>query len=255
MFRGCSSLISLDLSNFDTSNIDSAADMFNGCSSLISLDLSNFNTSNIQVAIGMFNGCSSLISLDLSNFNTSNIKNAIAMFKGCSSLISLDLSNFDTSNIENAVEMFNDCDNLKYINLYNFKGSSSRNIFENLNTNQLTICINNESNDAAVYLNNAKKNCLITNLQLKINYCLKVKNIKYGLYINNKIIKLNKEDNCRWFYDIKIKEDNLIIKNILYKKNKIIRDSNLNITNIIETDTTKHTYNPIIILDYNFGDF
>ena len=225
--------------------------MFYDCSPLISIDLSN--TLNIKNAQEMFYDCSSLISIDLSN--TLNIKNAQKMFFGCSSLISIDLSNFDTSNIETADDMFDDCVSLKYINLYNFKGS--KNIFpEDLNTDQLTICINNESNDAVGYLNNAKRNCLITNLQLKINYCLKVKNIKSGLYINNKIIKLNKEDNCRWFYDIKIKEDNLIIKNILYKKNKIIRlGSNLNITNIIEKDTTNHTYNPIIILDYNFGDF
>ena len=61
MFRGCSSLTSLNVSNFNTANITSMAYMFSGCSKLSSLNLSNFtipaNTS------GMMNGCTSLRSL------------------------------------------------------------------------------------------------------------------------------------------------------------------------------------------------
>jgi surface protein len=51
--------------------------MFNQCSSLTSLDLSNFNTSNVNNMSGMFSQCSSLTSLDLSNFNTSNVKDML----------------------------------------------------------------------------------------------------------------------------------------------------------------------------------
>ena len=46
MFYRCLNLTSLDLSNFDTSNIIDMDGMFAHCSSLVSLDLSNFNTSN-----------------------------------------------------------------------------------------------------------------------------------------------------------------------------------------------------------------
>ena len=46
--------------------------MFYGCGSLISLDLSNFNTSITNYMNNLFYGCSSLISLDLSNFNKNN---------------------------------------------------------------------------------------------------------------------------------------------------------------------------------------
>ena len=56
--------------------------MFSGCSSLISLDLSNFNTINVTNMKGMFNECSSLISLDLSNFNTINVIDMFIMFHG-----------------------------------------------------------------------------------------------------------------------------------------------------------------------------
>ena len=44
--------------------------MFYDCSSLISLNFSNFKTDNIADAYCMFNNCHSLISLDLSNFKT-----------------------------------------------------------------------------------------------------------------------------------------------------------------------------------------
>ena len=43
--------------------------MFNYCTSLKSLDLSNFNTQKVKDMSSMFYHCSSL-SLDLSNFNT-----------------------------------------------------------------------------------------------------------------------------------------------------------------------------------------
>ena len=60
MFRGCNSLISLDLSNFNTQNVTDMGSMFSGCNSLISLDLSNFNTQNVTKMNSMFDGCNSL---------------------------------------------------------------------------------------------------------------------------------------------------------------------------------------------------
>jgi len=60
--------------------------MFWECNSLISLDLSNFNTQNINMSF-MFHNCKSLISLDLSNFNTQNVTNMSGMFSCCKSLI------------------------------------------------------------------------------------------------------------------------------------------------------------------------
>ncbi len=47
--------------------------IFSGCSSLISLDLSNFNTNKVNNMMMMFSSCSSLNSLNLSNFNTNNV--------------------------------------------------------------------------------------------------------------------------------------------------------------------------------------
>ena len=56
--------------------------MFSYCSSLTSLNLSNFNTNNVKNMSAMFIGCSSLTSLNLSNFNTNNVKNMRGIFDG-----------------------------------------------------------------------------------------------------------------------------------------------------------------------------
>ena len=79
MFQN-SKAITLDLSNFDTSNVTSMGNMFNGCSSLTSLDLSTFNTSKVTNMGGMFRNCSSLTLLDLKRLDTSNVTNMRYMF-------------------------------------------------------------------------------------------------------------------------------------------------------------------------------
>ena len=56
--------------------------MFSWCSSLTSLNLSNFNTNKVNDMSEMFRNCSSLTYLNLSNFSTNNVKDMIAMFSG-----------------------------------------------------------------------------------------------------------------------------------------------------------------------------
>ena len=123
MFFGCSSLTSLNLSNFNTSSVISMNYMFDGCSTLTSLNLSNFNTSKVISMYNMFNNCSSLSSLNLSNFNTSIVKSMNSMFGGCSSLTSLNLCNFNTSLISSFYFMFKGCSSLTSLNLANFNTS------------------------------------------------------------------------------------------------------------------------------------
>ena len=89
--------------------------MFNGCSNLTSLDLSNFDTSNVTSMEGMFYNCSSLTELDLSNFDTSNTINMSCMFYNCKNITSIDLSNVDTSNVKDMICMFYNCYNLTTI--------------------------------------------------------------------------------------------------------------------------------------------
>ena len=57
MFYYCSSLKTLNLSSFNTSNVTDMSKMFNECSSLEELNISYFNTSNVTKKGGMFYEC------------------------------------------------------------------------------------------------------------------------------------------------------------------------------------------------------
>ena len=157
MFSSCSSLLSIDFSNFNTSNINNMYSMFSKCSSLTTLNLSNFNTSKVTNMMGMFYNCISLTTLDLTNFNTSNVTNMMGMFYGCYSLISLNLCSFNTIKVTNMFNMFSNCSSLTSLDLSNFNinnvtdmnfmffGCSSLTILNlsNFNTNDKKININN----------------------------------------------------------------------------------------------------------------
>ena len=123
MFHRCSSLNFLDLSNFNTSHVENMCEMFYECYSLNSLEISNFDTSRVTDMNNMFYNCKNLYYLDISNFNTSKVKYMHRMFEYCSSLISLDLSNFDTSQVKDMNRMFEYCSNLHTLNLSNFDTS------------------------------------------------------------------------------------------------------------------------------------
>ena len=124
MFSFCRSLESLDLSNFDTSNVTSMNYMFSYCFSLSGLDLSSFDTSNVTDMSWMFSYCYSLSSLDLSSFDTSGVTDMSCMFSYCFSLSGLDLSNFDTSNVTYMDQMFNGCSSLSSLDLSGFDTSN-----------------------------------------------------------------------------------------------------------------------------------
>ncbi|EHD1581853.1 BspA family leucine-rich repeat surface protein [Listeria monocytogenes] len=96
---------SIDVSNWDTSQVTNMFCMFDG-SAATSLDLSSFDTSKVTDMGGMFFD-SAVTSLDLSSFDTSKVTDMGGMFDG-SAATSLDVSNFDTSNVTNMEAMFSE---------------------------------------------------------------------------------------------------------------------------------------------------
>ena len=124
MFSGCDYLKSVDLSSFDTSNVTTMEEMFYGCHDLKSVDLSSFDNSNVVTLYRMFFECNHLESINLSSFSNANVETMGSMFAGCKNLKSLDLSNFDTSNVEYMRYMFEDCSSLKTLDLSNFNTSN-----------------------------------------------------------------------------------------------------------------------------------
>ncbi|MBI0092402.1 BspA family leucine-rich repeat surface protein [Lactobacillus sp. M0403] len=121
MFRGCEDLTSLDLSSFNTANVENMSFMFDECSSLTSLNLSSFNTANVTSMSYMFSDCSSLTSLNLSSFDTANVTAMSCMFMACTALPALDLSSFNISKVTDMSCMFADDENLVDLNISSFK--------------------------------------------------------------------------------------------------------------------------------------
>ena len=121
MFNGCSSLLSLDLSNFNTKKVTTMASMFYNDASLNSITFgANFDASSCTTMSSMFNNCSSLSAIDLSSCTTPNVNTMASMFYNCSSLTSLNISNFNTSNVTTMLNMFYGCSKLPSLDLSNF---------------------------------------------------------------------------------------------------------------------------------------
>ena len=123
MFWECSSLTSIDLSNFDTSQVIDMGGMFYKCENLTNINLSNFNTSKVTDMGAIFGECSSLTSLNLSTFDTSKVTDMDQMFYGCTSLTSVDLSSFDTGQVTDMSSMFFNCSSLSSLDLSKFDTS------------------------------------------------------------------------------------------------------------------------------------
>lgn len=111
------SLVSVDLSGFDTSNVTNMSGMFYWCSNLTTLNLSGFDTGKVTDMNSMFDGCSSLTSLDLSGWDTGSVTNITYMFRYCYNLTTLNLSGWDTGRVTTMNSMFDSCSSLTSLNL------------------------------------------------------------------------------------------------------------------------------------------
>ena len=109
MFQECDELISLDLSNFDTSKVTEMDYLFNKYHKLKGIKgLNKFNTNNVTNFKAMFQQCNELISLDLSNFNTSKVTEMDFMFSSCYKLKEIKgLNKFSINNVTKRVKCFN----------------------------------------------------------------------------------------------------------------------------------------------------
>lgn len=86
LVAGCSSLRSIDLSDFDTSKCTDLALMLAAGPSLTYLDLSNFDTSNLTTTGQLFQCDSGLVTVVLSGFNMNKVTYYGDMFSQCTSL-------------------------------------------------------------------------------------------------------------------------------------------------------------------------
>lgn len=105
-----------------------------------SMDLRNFNGSEVEKCTKMFVGCENLVSLNFhgdflcAHFNPFKCKTFSAMFLNCGKLLHLDISNFTAYECEDFSYMFANCNALESVNLFNvgkFRGKKFTSMFEN----------------------------------------------------------------------------------------------------------------------------
>ena len=142
MFGGCAYLTSVDVSNWDTSNVTDMTYMFGSILDMYGspshynefnhINLNNINTSNVTNMSYMFCGCKKLTNIDVSGFDTSKVAYMGGIFSTCSSLTTVDVSNWDTSNVTDMTRLFFLCESLTYVDVSKWdtsKVTSMDNIF------------------------------------------------------------------------------------------------------------------------------
>lgn len=130
---------SIDLSKFNTTNIDNMENMFKNTSTEKIKGLEYFDTSSVTKMTSMFEDTNAT-NLELGSFDTSKVINMSYMFKN-SKVTSIDLSNFDTSKVTNMYGMFMNA-SLNTLDLSSFDTSNVDNmggIFQGLKATQLNI--------------------------------------------------------------------------------------------------------------------
>ena len=116
----------IDLSEFDTSNLEDVGYMFSTPYETVStaqidpIDFSHFNTSKVKIMIGMFAG-SYLPSIDIRNFDTRNVVDMQYTFAGLKNVRHLDLHGFDVSKVNNIGAIFSGNPTLVSLNLANWQ--------------------------------------------------------------------------------------------------------------------------------------
>ena len=120
MFYFNFALEKLDVSGFDTGRVKNMSAMFDNLTSLKELDITNFNTSNVETMRYMFYNLNKVKDLNVSHFDTGKVKDMEGMFAEMASLDSLNLSNFNTSRVVNMRNMFYGATSLQALDLSNF---------------------------------------------------------------------------------------------------------------------------------------
>ena len=165
MFRDCSSITEIDLSNFDDSQLIQMQYMFHDCYSLKKIEISNFKGNKVADAGCLFINCYQLKSIDLANFCPISNAQIHYMFQNCNNLISLNFPNFNKEYTPNIEYIFTNCDNLRYINIENaIIKNQLISVFDFINSNYI-ICTHSPVLISKINSKLAKLNC-------ENNYCL-----------------------------------------------------------------------------------
>lgn len=173
MYSNCPKLLSLDLSEWDTTGLTNIGNAFSKCSNLTSIIFPSTSVaSEITNSNYLFQQCTSLTELDLTTFlnttHTSN-SNAEGMFDGCTSLQTIKIPNFKLSSSFNTWRYaFRNCTSLEYLDVRSVNFAGINNIaqsFLNVPNNCLILVKDTASKNAIL-----TKFSNLTNIQIASQY-------------------------------------------------------------------------------------
>lgn len=124
LFYECNALTQLDLSNWDTGNIQYMISTFDGCNNLIELNCSTWNTSRVYNMQLAFYNCNSLETIPVRDWDTRSVMYMDKTFGNCTSLVNLDVSKWDTSKVVELTNTFYHCSSLKTLDVSKWKTSN-----------------------------------------------------------------------------------------------------------------------------------
>lgn len=135
--ENCQSILEVDMSHYDASEIESTGLMFGDMLALRKVNLSNVKFSNVRNMDNMFARCLSLKDITVNNIHTfeSNVlTSANGMFYMTVSIKSLGLAYFGGSSLKRIVSMFGSMDSLEELDLsgWNLRGVDVGGIEESL---------------------------------------------------------------------------------------------------------------------------
>ncbi|WP_162259310.1 BspA family leucine-rich repeat surface protein [Levilactobacillus paucivorans] len=109
MFQGDTNLTSVSFSNNDFSSVTNASSMFQDDTNLSSVQMPNADFSANKLFTQMFRGDTSLTSLDMSNWNVSKVTSMQQMFYGCSALTNVTTTGWQDGQVTSMTSMFDGC--------------------------------------------------------------------------------------------------------------------------------------------------
>ena len=124
LFYECNTLTQLDLSNWDTGNIQYMIATFDGCNNLTELNCSTWNTSKVYNMQLAFYNCNSLETIPVRDWDTRSVMYMDKAFGNCTSLVNLDVSKWDTSKVVELTNTFYHCSSLKTLDVSKWKTSN-----------------------------------------------------------------------------------------------------------------------------------
>lgn len=117
MFKGNTTLTSIDMTGQTLQVCKDMSYMFSGCSNLKTLRMPDTKTNNVENMSGLFENCERLSTFPYHFWNTSKVTNMSSMFKGCSRLQAISVSNLEVNAVVDFGHMFEGCSRLKSLDL------------------------------------------------------------------------------------------------------------------------------------------